>query len=240
MLSSPPQEFANSLIQAALTACKRRQQAKSKRLFDKFQQLLKEHKLCAPETVVPTAIEAPAGAVTADKFPNDVIPLNLSALANCWRQQNLVDQADDAIGTTVDIIEGDRRLAFLRQNVFQEAAKYYSQSEQYDKADDLLGKQLSIVKVKGSKVLTDFVTINWLINRGNLHEVRGEFTEAESSYQKALTLIESEWEPRREQVELLHTCWSKLEERLNVKSGAEYKTTKMKMPASKKKRRKRP
>ncbi len=175
--------------------------------------LLVEHKLCAPELQQPVSLtqkEHPAN----DKLPTDVIPFNLYTLATCWRNAE-TGRSDYAVNQVVDIISQDDRLKFLRQNVFQEAAKYFAECEQYERADELLTQQLEIVRRKGSQVLLDFVTTNWLINQGNLHAMRNEFELAEMRFREALALIESEWEPRAEQVDLLNAGWNRLEVRIH-------------------------
>ena len=207
-------EYAGCCLEAAVDACKKRKPAQSLKEFNKFLKLLEQHKVCAPEFLEPTPIDSQIGGATKDKLPTDVIPLNLYALATCWRQNRHADRADHAVQQVVQVITQDKHLSFLRQNIFQEGARYYSESEQFELADDLLSRQLSIVKLKGSKVLLEYVTTNWLINKGNLHTSSGDFEQARSDYEEALALIESEWEPRLEQVDLLHRAWNKLEARL--------------------------
>lgn len=212
MTSHPKEEFACSCLEAALEACEKRQHARSQKQFRKFIALLEAYNLCPPQDLLPTPIDCNRIPSLSDKLPGDAIPLLLYALASCWRKHKYLDEASEAIRLVVEIVNEDENLSFLRQNVFQEAARYFIESEQFEEADELLTKELAIVNRKGSKVLLDFVTVNWLINKGELHAQRSEFDEAESSYRKALSLIESEWEPRPEQVDKLYSSWTKLEE----------------------------
>jgi tetratricopeptide (TPR) repeat protein len=138
-----------------------------------------------------------------ERFAVDSIPLNLYSLANCLSQRNHIPKADGAISRIVALVASDQRLAYLRQNIYQEAARFYSQMGKFELADEYLSRQLAIVKQKGSEVLTDFVKINLLINQGNWAASRHDLITAELKYSQALLLVESQWEPSKEQIELL-------------------------------------
>ena len=163
-----------------------------------------------PRLWQPGELKAEDTDTPVDNLPGDVIPLTLYALARCWGKQHHSQDAIEAIEKVVDIVSTDSRLSFLRQNIFQEAARYFMQIKSFACADDLLTRQLAIVKLKGSKLLLDFVTINWLINRGNLHAANQQYLEAETCYQDALAIIESQLEPRQEQVISLSESWIQL------------------------------
>ncbi|HEY9680231.1 MAG TPA: hypothetical protein V6C86_01420 [Oculatellaceae cyanobacterium] len=145
------------------------------------------------------------------KFPTEIVPLGLYALAKCWHRHKRGNLANDAVKRTLDLISSEEKLFFLKQNVYQESARYYWEVDQFDLADDLLGKQLSIVNLKGSKVLINYVLTNWLINKGNLHCSRNEFSDADRHFSEALTLIEAAWEPSQNQIEWLSLSRKKLD-----------------------------
>ncbi|MFX6067026.1 hypothetical protein ABTE92_19170, partial [Acinetobacter baumannii] len=86
------------------------------------------------------------------------IPVFLYSLASCWRHHAHAIEADAAIASTLAIISSEKPLSFLRQNVYQECARYYAESEEFDKADELFSLELKIVQRKGNSVLLDFVT----------------------------------------------------------------------------------
>jgi tetratricopeptide (TPR) repeat protein len=145
------------------------------------------------------------------KFPSEIVPLSLYALAKCWHGHMKFNRANDAVKRTVDLISQEKTLWFLRQNLYQECARYYWESELFDLADDMLERQLSIVRSKGSRILINHVLTNWLINKGNLHCLRGEYTDANRHFKEALALVESAWEPNQQQVEWLHLSLRKLD-----------------------------
>ncbi|HEY9755642.1 MAG TPA: hypothetical protein V6C97_10800 [Oculatellaceae cyanobacterium] len=145
------------------------------------------------------------------KFPTEIVPLSLYALAKCWHRHKRERFANDAVKRTLDLISSEKKLFFLKQNTYQESARYYWEVDQFDLADELLGKQLSIVNLTGNKVLINYVLTNWLINKGNLHCSRDEFLDADRHFNEALTLIEAAWEPSQNQIEWLSLSRKKLD-----------------------------
>jgi tetratricopeptide (TPR) repeat protein len=209
-------------LKAALKACIAGDRVEVEREFKCFLRLLKEHKLnnvSAPEIIEarPLAPEPkyPDAAIEFEYKPfidpTEAIPLDLIALATCLYKHGLSIYADTSIREVIETISQDGRLAFLRQNIFQEVAAHLTRAGRYAEAEELLCKQLTIVEAKGSKVLLDFVKINMFINKGNLQLTKSQFEEARDSFLKALLLIETAPEKHPAQVSLLHESWGKLD-----------------------------
>jgi hypothetical protein len=221
------EDNACSRLKDALKACAENKPLKVEIEFTHFVTLLKEHLVSAavprdknPKTthtskdINTSAFNASAAsAQTYAIFPTDTIPLDLIALANCLHEHNLGEYADTSIAAVVSLIAEDDKLSFLRQNVYQEVAKYFTRRGKYIEADELLIKQLKIVSLKGSKVLQDFVKVNRLINKGNMQLANEDFDGAKESFLDALLLMETSPEKHPKQIAFLYESWSKLDDR---------------------------
>jgi hypothetical protein len=218
--------YACYRLKAALKACAENKPLNVEIEFNHFVTLLKEHMVSAPvprdkkpktsrtsNDINAFAINAAAdNAKVYPIFPTDAIPLDLIALANCLHKHNLTEYADTSIALVINLIAEDDKLAFLRQNIYQEVAGYFTKRGKYIEADELLLRQLSIVSLKGSKVLHDFVKINRLINMGNMQLTNSNFDEARESFLDALLLMEISPEKHPDQIAFLYESWSKLDE----------------------------
>jgi hypothetical protein len=181
--------------------------------------LLKDHLISAPvarekkpkNSRASFDIKSANDARTYPIFPTDAIPLDLIALANCLYEHNLAEYADTSLAVVIDLIAQDDKLAFLRQNIYQEVSGYFTRRGRYTEADELLLMQLSIVSVKGSKVLHDFIEINRLINMGNMQLTNSNFDQAKESFLDALLLMETSPEKHPDQIAFLYESWSKLD-----------------------------
>jgi hypothetical protein len=216
-----PEDNACSSLKAALKACGESNHLKVEREFTRFITLLKEYKVSEPLPCIKkkqksckiNESQTHAESAQAHKtYPTDTIPLDLIALLGCLNNHGLAEYADNAIGTVIDLIAEDDRLSFLRQNIYQEVAGYFTRRGKYLEADELLLQQLSIVSLKGSKVLHDFVRINRLINLGNMHISNLKFDDAKTSFLEALLLIETSPEKHPDQIAFLYEGWTKLDD----------------------------
>ena len=219
--NSDSNDNACSRLKAALKACAENKSLNVEIEFNHFVTLLKNHLISAP---VPRAkkpknsrssfdIESLANnnAQTYPIFPTDAIPLDLISLVNCLYEHNLPEYADSSLADVIDLITHDDKLAFLRQNIYQEVAGHFTRRGKYTEADELLLMQLAIVSAKGSKVLHDFVKINRLINMGNMQLTNLDFDQAKESFLDALLIMETSPEKHPDQIAFLYESWSKLD-----------------------------
>jgi hypothetical protein len=217
---SDSDDNACSRLKAALKACAENKPLTVEIEFNHFVTLLKDHLISPPVQRDKSPKKSrmsfdSKGAASEPQispiFPTDAIPRDLIALANCLDKHDRTEYADTSIAVIIALIAQDDKLAFLRQNIYQEVAGYFIRRGKYIEADKLLQMQLSIVSLKGSKVLHDFVKINRYINVGNMQLTNSNFDEARASFLNALLLMETSPEKHPDQVAFLYESWSKLD-----------------------------